>query len=75
MWITVYHCGMKCYTILTKWEKVEVYVFSIFSLLRTHEHMRIIHTIHKVVGHFGTFEITKTQIKGLRLRKVVLVKK
>ncbi len=37
--------------------------------------MRIIQTISKVVTSFGTFEVTVTQVKGMKLRKLVPVKK
>lgn len=36
--------------------------------------MRIIQTVNKIVTNLGTLEVKVTQIKGLRLRKAVLVK-
>jgi hypothetical protein len=68
----MYQGGIECYIILTKWEKVENVHHSFFTI-KTHEYMRIIHKVHKIVSCFGTYEIKISQVKGLRLRKLVCV--
>lgn len=70
----MYQSGIGCYIILTKWEKVENVHHSLFTI-KTHEYMRIVHKVHKIVGHFGTYEIKISHIRGLRLRKLVCVSK
>jgi hypothetical protein len=65
---------MECYIILPKWEKVEN-ASSSFSAIKTHEFMQIIHKVHQVSSKFGTYEVKVSQVKGLRLRKLVYVKK
>ena len=47
----------------------------VVSPIKTHGAMRIIQTVSTVLTSFGTLEIKVTQVKGLRLRKLVLVKK
>ena len=36
--------------------------------------MRIIHKVHKIIGRFGTYEIKISQVRDLRLRKLVFVR-
>ncbi|MEN9622050.1 MAG: hypothetical protein RLZZ67_484 [Candidatus Parcubacteria bacterium] len=47
----------------------------LFFTLNTHGTMRIIQTVSKVLTSFGTLEIKVTQVKGLRLRKKVAVRR
>jgi hypothetical protein len=44
-------------------------------MINAHERMKIIQTVYKVSSKTGTYEVKLMRIKGLRLRKKVLVKK
>ena len=37
--------------------------------------MRIVHKVHKVSSKFGTYEIKVSHVKGMKLRKLVPVKR
>ena len=65
---------MKCYKLITKWEKV-VNASCQASAINTHRHMRIIQTSYKVAGTKGSYEVKIVQVKGLRLRKTVAVRR
>ncbi len=45
------------------------------SAIKTHEHMRIVQKVFISKTEFGTFETKVTQVKGLRLRELVLVRR
>jgi len=74
MWITVYAGGMKCYTIVCKWEKVERVFSTARFTIKNHERMKIVERIYKVMSVTGVTHIKVTHIKGLRVRKLVRVR-